>query len=127
MQEHLEPGLILSRKPQVGYYADMPTTGPAAEDDVPALIERARDTGARYVVVDERYTAGIVPGIASLLEPENAPPELVLMRAFADWDKARVVVYEARFPGAKYLTPEEFPRPDSHMGPDERRRKPPAE
>lgn len=123
MKANLEPGLILSRKPQVGFYAGMPTTGPDAADDVPALLARAQNTGARYVVIDERYTAGLVPGIAELLEPANAPAELAAVHRVTEWDGAAVVVYEVKIPGMRYLPPEEFPRPDSHMGPDERRRK----
>lgn len=122
MKEHLEPGLILSRKPQVGFYAGMPTTGPDAGDDVPALVDRAKETGARYVVVDQRYTAGLVPGIAGLLDAAAAPDELELVHEVRAWEGAAVVIYEVRIPGMRYLTPGEFPRPDSHMGPDQRRR-----
>ncbi len=124
MRDHLEPGLILTRKPQVGFYAGMPTTGPDASDDVAALMERAEDSGARYVVIDERYTASMAPGIASLLDSGNAPPHLELLRDdLSAWAGAKVVIYEMKIPGMVYLAPEAFPRPDSHMGPDERRRK----
>lgn len=95
MREHLEPGLILTRKPQVGYYAGMPTTGPVAADAVADAIVRARNAGARYMVIDERYTAKLIPGLAPLLEPSNAPPGLRLLRAdLSPYPDARIVIYE---------------------------------
>lgn len=127
MNEHLEPGLILSRKPQVGYYANMPTTGPAADDTPAAAIERATAIGARYLVFDERYSAQIVPGLRPLLDPERAPPELKLLRDdLSPYPGAAIVIYQVVTPGIRYLTPEEFPQVSSFWGPDERRRKTPA-
>jgi len=40
MKENLEPGLIMTRKPQVGYYAGMSTAGPATTDTLDELIQR---------------------------------------------------------------------------------------
>ncbi|HOZ46837.1 MAG TPA: glycosyltransferase family 39 protein [Candidatus Hydrogenedentes bacterium] len=94
MKEHLEPGLIFTRKPQVGYYAGMPTTGPAAEDSVDAALARARQADARYFVVDERYTATMAPALAVLLDPANAPPGLEWLRTITpEYPGARVVIY----------------------------------
>jgi hypothetical protein len=95
MKENLEPGLILCRKPQVGYYAGMPSTGPAPEDSIEAVLQRARDAGARYLVVDERYTAKMVPSLAALLDPANAPDGLRLVMAdLSPYPEARIVIYE---------------------------------
>ncbi len=95
MREHLEPGLIFVRKPEIGFYAGMETTGPAAEDTVDTAIARAREAGARYFVVDERYTAQMAPGLRPLLNPDNAPPPLRLIRAdLSPYPQGRVVVYE---------------------------------
>lgn len=96
MKEHLAPGLIFTRKPQIGYYAgNMPTTGPAADDTIPGAIERARNAGARYFVVDERYTAQLAPALKPLLEPAQAPPDLRLLYEFKPgYPEARVLVYE---------------------------------
>jgi 4-amino-4-deoxy-L-arabinose transferase-like glycosyltransferase len=95
MKENLEPGLILCRKPQVGYYAGMPSTGPAPEDSVEAVLQRARNAGARYLVVDERYTAKMVPSLEALLDPANAPDGLRLVKAdLSPYPEARIVIYE---------------------------------
>ena len=123
MKDNLEPGVILSRKPQVGFYADMPTTGPALEDSVSDAIARAVDIGARYLVFDERYSAQMIPGLAGLLDPANAPPELKLIRDdLSPYDGAKMVIYEIAAPGIVYRAPEDFGDPTSHMGPYERRR-----
>ena len=95
MREHLEPGLVFVRKPEIGFYADMETTGPAEDDTIASAIARARQAGARYLVVDERYTAQIVPALRPLLDPANAPPSLRLMRAdLSPYPQGRVVIYE---------------------------------
>jgi 4-amino-4-deoxy-L-arabinose transferase-like glycosyltransferase len=95
MKENLEPGLILCRKPQVGYYAGMPSTGPAPEDSIEEVLQRARDAGARYLVVDERYTAKMVPRLEALLDPANAPDGLRLVKAdLSPYPEARIVIYE---------------------------------
>ena len=94
MKEHLDPGLIFTRKPQVGYYADMPSTGPDAKDTLEEAIARAKAAGARYVVVDERYTTQMAPGLAPLLDPKRAPPELRHVQTFDLYPKSRVVIYE---------------------------------
>jgi hypothetical protein len=121
--EKLEPGIILSRKPQVGFYADMPTTGPALEDSVSDAIARAVEIGARYLVLDERYSAQMVPGLAVLLDPANAPPELKLLHGdLSPYTGAKIVIYEVVAPGIQYRAPEDFGDPTSHMGPYERRR-----
>lgn len=91
MREHLEPGLVFTRKPQVAFYAGMPSTGPVEEDSLEQALERARAAGARYVVVDERYG---VAGMRPLLEPGNAPGRLRWVKTFAPYPESRVVVYE---------------------------------
>lgn len=93
MAEHLEPGLIFTRKPQVGFYAKMPSTGPALEESLTQAIERARAAKARYVVIDERYTAAMAPGLAPLLDPAHAPAGLVHRVTFNTWPDSRVVIY----------------------------------
>ncbi len=128
MRDNLEPGVIISRKPQVGFYAGMPTTGPAPEDEPADLIQRAKDARARYIVIDERYTTTLAPGLAPLLDSSNAPPELRPLRDdLSPWPQVRIVIYEVNLPGFDFLTEDEFPKPDSHMGPDERRRKLPSD
>jgi 4-amino-4-deoxy-L-arabinose transferase-like glycosyltransferase len=100
MAEHLEPGLIFTRKPQVGYYAKMPSTGPALEENLAEALERARAANARYLVVDKRYTAAMVPALAPLLDPANAPPELTHMKTFDTWPDCRVIVYTLKPAGS---------------------------
>jgi hypothetical protein len=94
MKENLDKGLIFTRKPQVGYYADMPSTGPDLNDTLAQAIERAKAVRARYIVVDERYTAKMVTGMAPLLDPALAPPALRLLKIFDPYPESRVVVYE---------------------------------
>ncbi len=93
MKAHLDPGLIFTRKPQIGYYADMPSSGPDTRDTLPEAIARARNIGARYVVVDERYTAQMTPSLAALLDPAQAPADLELIQSFNPFPRSRVVVY----------------------------------
>jgi 4-amino-4-deoxy-L-arabinose transferase-like glycosyltransferase len=90
MAENLEPGLVFTRKPQVGYYAGMPSTGPMLEDSLAEALARAHATGARYMVVDERYAPG---ALRPLLEPENAPEELRLLHDIEPFSGGRVVIY----------------------------------
>jgi len=77
----------------VGFYAKMPSTGPALEESLAEAMERARAANARYVVVDERYTAGMVPALAPLLDPALAPEDLAHVKTFDTWPECRVVVY----------------------------------
>jgi 4-amino-4-deoxy-L-arabinose transferase-like glycosyltransferase len=100
MKANLEPGLVITRKPQVGFYADMPTVGPEPDFTVADVVARAHKGDARYVVIDERYTAQLVPGLRALLDPANAPPELSLLRDdLSPYEGARIVVY-AVVPGS---------------------------
>lgn len=93
MAANLAPGLIFTRKPQVGYYAGMPSTGPALDDSLASALDRARAAGAAYVVVDERYTAAMVPGLRPLLDPAADVPGLRRLKAFESYPESRVVVY----------------------------------
>jgi hypothetical protein len=95
MKQNLQPGLILSRKPQVGFYADMPTTGPDPKDSIDDIVARARQSGARYLVVDERYSTTMIPALKPLLDPKNAPPALRLLKDnLSPYHEARIVIYE---------------------------------
>jgi len=95
MRENLTPALIISRKPQVGYYAGMKTTGPTPLDTLDDIHERAIDAGARYLVVDERYSVAMVPSLLPLLEPANAPDWLrPLHHDLSPFAEARIVIYE---------------------------------
>lgn len=95
MREHLEPGVIVTRKPQVGFYADMPTAGVAADATLEEIVKSAREAGQRYLVVDARYTAVLVPALAPLLNPSQAPQGLRLVNAeLSPNPEARIVVYE---------------------------------
>lgn len=94
MKANLEPGVIFTRKPQIGYYAGMPSTGPASGEDLETTIARARAAQARYLVVDERYTPQTAPALAPLLDETLAPPELRPLHTFDLYPESRVVVYE---------------------------------
>lgn len=97
MKEHLDAGLIFTRKPQVGIYAGMPTTGPDLYDSLDEALDRAKKVEARYLVVDERYTAQMVPGLKSLLDPQNAPPDrLELLQVVDVYPNTRVVIYRVK-------------------------------
>jgi hypothetical protein len=95
MKMNLEPGLIFSRKPQVGYYANMPTSGPAPEDSLDEMKTRVTDAGMHYVVVDERYSTQMIPALRPLLDPASAPPWLRVLKAdLSPYPDARIVIYE---------------------------------
>ncbi len=93
MAENLESGLIFTRKPQVGYYAGMPSTGPALDDTLESALDRARAAKARYLVVDERYTAPMVPSLRPLLDGTTPPKGLEHLKTFDTYPQAKVVVY----------------------------------
>jgi len=57
-------------------------------------VARAKKAGARYVVVDERYTAQMALGMAPLLNPRLAPADLSLIKQFAPYPRSRVAIYE---------------------------------
>ncbi len=108
MRANLEPGLVFTRKPQAAYYAGMPSTGPAQEDSLERALERARQAGARYLLVDERYG---IPGMRPLLQPQNAPDSLRLLCLFDEYPQARVVLYEWNDTNKNQpLTPNQAPR-----------------
>jgi len=90
MREHLEPGLVFTRKPQVAWYAGMASTGPAVDDSLADALKRAEEAGAAYIVVDQRYA---VPGMRPLLDSANPPPPLELLFEFDAIPEARIVVY----------------------------------
>lgn len=95
MKANLAPGLIMSRKPQVGYYAHMPTSGPAPEDTLEDIRERIMHSGMRYVVVDERYSTKMVPALVPLLDPPRAPGWLRLLKSdLSPYPDARILIYE---------------------------------
>jgi 4-amino-4-deoxy-L-arabinose transferase-like glycosyltransferase len=95
MREHLRPGPVVARKPQVGFYAEMPTRGLQAEAGLGEIVAEAVESGARYLVVDERYGVELVPALRPLLNPANAPDTLRLVSADASpYPHARVVIYE---------------------------------
>lgn len=94
MRDNVEPGVIFTRKPQIGYYAGMETTGPLPAESLDEAIVRARHANAQYVVVDERYTAQMAPALRPLLDPINAPPSLTLLRSdLSPYEQARIVIY----------------------------------
>jgi hypothetical protein len=78
----------------VGYYADMPTTGPDLTDSLDDAVRRAQNVGARYFVVDERYTVPMAPALAPLLEPAKAPASLHFIKDFPQYPHSRIVIYE---------------------------------
>lgn len=95
MRDHLAPGTIVTRKPQIGFYAGMHTIGPAADATLDAIIAFGIEHGARYLVVDERYTAQLVPALRPLLDPRSAPEALRLISADqSPYASARLVIYE---------------------------------
>lgn len=122
MRDNLEPGIILTRKPQVGFYADMPTTGPAATDTLDTLLDRAKNSGARYLVIDERYTARDIPALAPLLEPRDLPGFLRPLRAdLSPYPEARIAIYEIVHPTLTYTDPATYGGPRSYAGPEKDR------
>ena len=93
MAKNLEPGLIFTRKPQVAFYAKMPSTGPVPEESLEACLQRARDAGAIYLVVDERYTAALVPALRPLLTSESLPDGLERLQVDDTYPQARVAIF----------------------------------
>ena len=98
MASNLEAGLIMTRKPQVGYYAGMESSGPRLDDSLEDMLVMAQSGSFRYLVVDERHGTKMAPALGPLLDPANAPSELRLLRAdLSPYPQARVVVYEFVF------------------------------
>lgn len=94
MKDNLEPGLIFTRKPQIAYYAQMPSTGPDLNDSLEEALQRAQTVKARYVVIDQRYTTTMVPSLTPLLDPKNAPKNLKHLQSFTQYPKAHITIYE---------------------------------
>ncbi|MCC6794965.1 MAG: glycosyltransferase family 39 protein [Candidatus Hydrogenedentes bacterium] len=95
MRDNLEPGLIMSRKPQVGYYANMATSGPAPDDTLEKIHQRLLESDFKYLVVDERYSTQMIPALKPLLDPANAPSWLRTLKADASpYKAAPIVIYE---------------------------------
>lgn len=123
MREHLEPGVIVSRKPQVGFYASMPTLGPNASDTLDSLLERAREEGLRYMVYDERYSSALLPALRGLLDTTRVHEHYTLLHdEVAAYDGTRVVIYAFTPPGIVYQDPDAWTASTSHRGPDASRR-----
>ena len=126
MKENLEPGFIFCRKPQVGYYADMPSIGPDVSHTPELLAEAAKEIGARYLVFDRRYSADILPALVPLLDTTIPHEHYRLVNgSFSDNPATQIVIYEFTTPGIEYLQEADFPKTSSHMGPDEKRRETP--
>lgn len=123
LKENGERGLIISRKPQIGFYANMPAIGPPADVTPETLVAYVKETGARYVALDERYSAALIPGLNSLLFDPHSDTNFKLLRDdVSPYPGAKVVLYEVIVPGIQYLPEDEFPTTRSHMGPDQKRR-----
>jgi hypothetical protein len=124
MQENLEPGYIFCRKPQVGFYADMPSIGPDVSYTPELLALAAKDIGARYFVFDMRYSADILPALRPLLDTTLAHENYHLLSDdLSEHPDTQIVIYQFTTPGIEYMTEENFPGTSSHMGPDQKRRK----
>lgn len=95
MRHHVEPGLIMTRKPQVAFYAGMDSAGPPLDASLAEILDQAERGGFAYLVVDERYTAQMVPALKPLLDPANAPDSLRPLRPdLSPYPNARLVIYE---------------------------------
>jgi len=95
LRENAAPDLLFTRKPQIAFYANMPSTGPLDTDTLDEALARARAAGCRYLAVDERYAP---PGIRPLLDPAAAPPGLRLLHIVDHVPQSRVVLYELELP-----------------------------
>lgn len=123
MAENLEPGVIFCRKPQVGYYADMPTIGPDVSHSPVELVDLAKEHGIRYFVYDKRYSADILPGLRSMLDTSVEHEHYQLLKGdLSENPDTQIVIYEFVPPGIEYVSAEEFPGTSSHRGPDQKRR-----
>lgn len=123
IKDNLEPGYILCRKPQVGFYADMASIGPDATHTPETLAEYAKEIRARYVVYDARHSVNLLPALAPLLDEDFEHPHFRrLYETSIDHPETRVVVYEVTSPGIDYMSADEFPRMSSHWRPGQKRR-----
>ncbi len=78
MDENLPPdAMILTRKPEVSYYARRPMH-PLPNEDLPAVVNYARHQGIDYFVIDEFFIA-TRPQLAFLLEEESFPENIRLL------------------------------------------------
>jgi 4-amino-4-deoxy-L-arabinose transferase-like glycosyltransferase len=78
MDENLPAdALILTRKPEVSYYAKR-LMHPVPNEELPAIVRYARSHGIDYLVVDEFYIS-TRPKLAFLLDQDHFPEELRLL------------------------------------------------
>ncbi|MFP6581110.1 MAG: glycosyltransferase family 39 protein [Candidatus Hydrogenedentota bacterium] len=124
MEDHLEPGFILCRKPQVGFYANMASIGPDTTHTPDTLSELAKEIGARYLVFDARHSENILPALSLLLDENFSHPHYKLLNdTTSDREDTRVVIYQFITPGIEYMTPDEYPQMSSHYRPGQQRRR----
>ena len=78
MDENLpEDALILTRKPEVSYYAKR-LMHPVPNEELPAVVRYARSHEIHYLVVDE-YFIPTRPQLAFLLDQDHFPEDLRLL------------------------------------------------
>lgn len=79
MDENLPAdAVILTRKPEVSYYANR-LMHPVPNEELPVIVRYARSLGIDYLVVDE-YFISTRPQLAFLLEQDEFPEDLRLLR-----------------------------------------------
>jgi 4-amino-4-deoxy-L-arabinose transferase-like glycosyltransferase len=87
--------LVMSRDPEVAYYAERHWVATPAEE-YPRFIAYVRKRGADYLVVDEREVTVIRPQLGLLLD-ETAPPEELQHLYTADDPRGKTIVYEVLY------------------------------
>jgi hypothetical protein len=91
---HQDPShpLVMNRKSYVGFYADGDTViTPYA--DYKDLLVYARAKHVEYLVVDDRYTLPVRPGLRFLLDGAGTPGELERIYETKEPAGARIAIF----------------------------------
>lgn len=98
MDENLPPdAMILTRKPEVSYYANR-LMHPIPNEELPAIVRYARLHGIGYLVVDEFFIASR-PQLAFLLKQDNFPEDLRLLHEERASNGRKIRIFQIRDEG----------------------------
>ena len=97
MKRNLDPGLILTRKPQLAYYAGMPSFGPSVSATSDTVVGEATAAKARYVCCGRALhrVHGARLAAPARRRAASTPRACAGSKAIVSpYPEARVVIYE---------------------------------
>ena len=97
LRDHAAPGaLVMTRKTTVGWYSGLPTVRTPI-GSFEQVLHWARENGVSYWVETERHTPDLRPELAFLLDRQQAPGDLELVKTIEK--PMRLLIYKMRARG----------------------------